>query len=84
MKFTWLLAFKIFIVLLWILCMIVFMSGAINSQRTFLELLDWDIALIFVIILLGCLSVILEKFYKKKSLMIIYFLSWYFIFPILT
>ena len=77
MKFSWLLAFKIFIVLFWIMGMVGFIAAAIDNRKTFLEILNvhWDI---FIIILLGCISVILDFVFKNKNIMIDYFLIFFF------
>lgn len=59
MKLSWLLAFKAFITLFWFLGMVGFISMAIDNSKTFLELFTrWDIVLIFIVILLDCLSVV--------------------------
>ncbi|MCX2683905.1 hypothetical protein OQH60_08540, partial [Campylobacter sp. MIT 21-1685] len=73
-KMTWLLAFKIFIVLFWSLGMVGFIDAAIDNQKTFLELLArWDIVFVFVTILLGCISIILDCIFKNKNIMVSYF-----------
>lgn len=75
-KFTWLLALKIFIVLFWTLGMIGFIFETINNPKTFLEILSihW---VLFTAIFLGCISVILDFFFKEKEIMIDYFLSFF-------
>ena len=77
-KLTWLLAFKAFITLFWCLGMVGFISIAIDDDKTFWELLTrWDIVLIFIVSLLGCLSVVLDFFFRDKRIMIDYFLSFF-------
>ena len=79
MKITSFLIFKSFIVLFWFLGVLVFIDDASRGLITFDE---WDIAML-ICLAFGCLSVMLERFYKKRSLIITYFLSLYFIIPIL-
>lgn len=77
-KLTWILVFKIFIVLFWTFGMVGFIGMVIDNQKTFLELLTrWDIVLIFIVILLGCLSVVLDFFFRDKRIMTDYFLSFF-------
>lgn len=78
MKITSFLIFKSFIVLFWFLGVLVFIDDASRGLITFDE---WDIAML-ICLAFGCLSVMLERFYKKRSLIITYFLSLYFIIPI--
>ena len=78
MKLSWLLVFKAFITLFWFLGMVGFISMAIDNRKTFLELFArWDIVLIFIVILLGCLSVVLDFFFRDKKIMTDYFLSFF-------
>lgn len=48
---------------------------AIDNKKIFLEILArWDNALMLIIILLGCVSVIMDFFFKNKNTMVTYFL----------
>ena len=78
MKLSWLLVSKIFIILFWMLGMIGFICTAINSNKTFLEVLNahW---VLFLAILLGCVSVVLDFIFKNKNIMLSYFFVFFFL-----
>lgn len=76
-KFTWLLVLKIFIVLFWTLGMAGFIFETIDNRKTFLEILSihW---VLFTAIFLGCISVILDFFFRNKNIMVSYFFIFFF------
>lgn len=72
MKPTWLLAFKIFIVLFWITMLFSLIRDLLFGNYK-LEYILEDINL-DLFLLCSPLSILFEKFYKKRSLIVTYFL----------
>ena len=73
MKLTWLLAFKVFIVLFWITMLFSIINDFLfrNYKLAEIDLMD-------LFVLCSPLSILFEKFYIKRSLIVIYFLCFSF------
>ena len=81
MKLTWQTAFNAFIALFWTLGIIGSIALVINSNRTFTEILFsyWYNSVMFIAIILGFISIILDFFLKNKNITITYFLIFFFL-----
>lgn len=67
MKFTWLLAFKIFIALFWLVIIVLLLFAVINSSKGIVYYLFNDFMFQYFLLIgfLGLLSIALEKFYSN-------------------
>lgn len=75
MKLSWLLVFKAFITLFWVLGMMVFINEIANNYESFIKYFDYFDVVLGSMIFLGCVSVTMDFFFKNKNIMVTYFLA---------